>query len=147
MGRNQHTESRFFVFDTFTGLPENWTYSMKKGAFSAGGNIPVIEDSRVKIVKGLFQNSLRPFLKTFTRKNRMFIHLDADLFSSTLYVFTEMDKILSTGDILAFDEFSSITGEFKAFMDYKVSFNRKFRMISKVLSKGWLCVQVAFIIE
>jgi O-methyltransferase len=71
MRLNQHTESRFFGFDTFTGLPENWTYSMKKGAFSAGGNIPVIEDSRVKMVKGLFQNSLRPFLKTFIRVQRL----------------------------------------------------------------------------
>ena len=30
-GLNLHLESRFFGFDTFTGLPEDWTYSIKKG--------------------------------------------------------------------------------------------------------------------
>ena len=31
---------RFFIFDSFEGLPERWSGSLGAGAFDAGGNIP-----------------------------------------------------------------------------------------------------------
>lgn len=144
---NQSPERRFYGFDTFTGLPENWTYSIKKGQFNIDGAIPMIKDGRVELIKGLFQDTLRPFLRKFTRKNRMVIHLDADLFSSTLYVLTNFDFVLKKNDVILFDEFSSITGEFKAFMEYSEAFYRKFIMISKVPNNGWICDQVAFLVD
>ena len=144
---NRHLDSRFYGFDTFTGLPENWTYAVKKGAFNLDGNIPELKDSRVKMIRGLFQDTLIPFLNTFKRRNMMIIHLDADLFSSTLYVLTQLDSVLNKGDVLMFDEFSSIAGEFKAFDLYKQAYRRAFRMISKVRFYGWLCDQVAFIVD
>jgi hypothetical protein len=147
IGLNLNLESRFFGFDTFTGLPEDWTYSLKRGEFDLKGNVPIIGDKRVKIVKGRFQETLRPFLKEFQKKNRMLIHLDADLYSSTLYVLSQLDSILDKNDLLAFDEFSNVTGEFRSFIDYKVAFERDFNMVSKVSSNGWLCNQVAFVFK
>ena len=144
---NQNTKSEFFGFDTFKGLPEDWTYTMKKGEFNLQENIPIIDDSRVKIVKGLFQETLFPFLKTFSRKYKMIIHLDADLFSSTLYALTQLDPYLEGGDILMFDEFSSLTGEFKAFIDYRATYYRSLKMMAKVSNNGWICDQVAFYFE
>jgi hypothetical protein len=144
---NQHPESRFYVFDTFEGLPEDWSYSIKAGYFNVDGNIPDIKDSRVKMIKGLFQDTLRPFLKTFVRNNRIVVHLDADLFSSTLYVLTQLDSILNKDDILMFDRFNLPAGEFKAFIDYKSAYYRKFKMIAKIPSYKWVCAQVAFVIE
>ena len=41
---NQNTKSEFFGFDTFKGLPEDWTYTMKKGEFNLQENIPIIDD-------------------------------------------------------------------------------------------------------
>ena len=144
---NQNTKSEFFGFDTFYGLPEDWTYTMKKGKFDLQGNIPIIDDQRVKMVKGLFQETLHPFLKTFNRKYKMVIHLDADLFSSTLYVLTQLDPFLENGDILMFDEFSSLVGEFKAFNDYREAYYRSLKMIAKVSLDGWICGRVAFRFE
>ena len=142
---NQNPKSEFFGFDTFYGLPEDWTYTMKKGEFDLQGNIPKIDDPRVKIVKGLFQETLHPFLKTFNRKYKMVIHMDADLFSSTLYVLTQLDPFLENGDILMFDEFSGLTGEFKAFNDYReAAYYRSLKIIAKVPLYGWICNQVAF---
>jgi hypothetical protein len=32
-----YLESKFYGFDTFVGLPEDWTYRMKKDAFNLNG--------------------------------------------------------------------------------------------------------------
>ena len=141
IGLNQDPGSMFCGFDTFTGLPDDWTYTVKKGEFDLGGDPPTINDRRVILVKGLFQDTLRPFLKDYVRRYRMVIHLDADLFSSTLYVLSQLDYLLNEGDILMFDEFSSITGEFKAFSVYKEAFKRELRMVSRVQYDGWLSNQ------
>lgn len=54
MNLNQNVKSEFFGFDTFYGLPEDWTYSIKKGEFNLQWNIPFMDDRRVKMIKGLF---------------------------------------------------------------------------------------------
>ena len=46
-----------------------------------------------------------------------------------------------------FDEFSALTGEFKAFNDYREAFYRSLKMIAKVTLNGWICNQVAFYFE
>jgi len=55
---NQHAASRFVGFDTFTGLPEDWTARDPKGAFSTSGGAPQIADARGSFVIGLFQETL-----------------------------------------------------------------------------------------
>lgn len=141
---NSSPDSKFYGFDTFEGLPEDWTNNMKKGEFSTRGQAPIISDPRVKLIKGLFQQTLRPFLKTFKRTNKLVIHMDADLFSSTLFVLSTLDEILDSGDIIMFDEFSYPTGEFKAFQDYQNSFNRNLNIVARVKPYSWFVEQVAF---
>ncbi len=144
---NTCSGSSFFGFDTFTGLPEDWTKGFKKGTFDVHGKIPTIDDTRVQLVQGMFQDTLRQYITQFNRNNQFVLHLDADLYSSTLYVLATLDPILEKGDIIMFDEFSSITAEFRAYMDYTNSFLRRLRLISKVQSNGWICDQVAFVVE
>ena len=60
---NSNCESQFFGFDSFEGLPEDWTSEKKKGTFNLSGNVPDIGDERIKFVKGWFQNTLPLFLK------------------------------------------------------------------------------------
>ena len=51
---NDNPESHFFGFDTFTGLPDNWNQDFKIGTLTTNGDMPKIDDPRVKFIKGLF---------------------------------------------------------------------------------------------
>lgn len=124
---NKNADSRFYGFDTFTGLPENW------GHFDAGAMaapIPDMNDSRANFIKGLFQETLPGFLKKFDNTARSIIHLDADLYSSTLYVLTKMSDFLKKDDILIFDEFNVPQHEFLAFLNFTNSYYIKLELIA-----------------
>jgi hypothetical protein len=118
---NKNPESRFIGFDTFTGLPENWDV-FKAGDMTQEGQIPIVNDLRAEFHKGLFQQTLPKFLKTFNSQNRLVIHLDADLYSSTIFVMTSLAPFLKKDDILIFDEFGVPVHEFKAFDDFVKSY-------------------------
>jgi O-methyltransferase len=124
---NQCLNSRFFGFDTFEGLPEDWTALLRRGAFSTDGKIPNSNDERIRFVSGLFQKSLRPFLKEFAPWNRLVVHIDSDLYSSALFALSSLDGLLVPGSIVIFDEFYDLQNEFAAWLDYSRSFYRDAR--------------------
>ena len=129
---NKNPNSRFYGFDTFEGLPENWGVVYKKGDMTAG--VPVSDDKRVEFVKGLFQDTLPDFLRThdLAKSRRRIIHLDADLFSATLYALSNMAVHLRPGDILLFDEFNVPNHEFYAYKCFTESFYVKTELLGVV---------------
>ncbi|MFZ4398568.1 MAG: class I SAM-dependent methyltransferase [Bacteroidales bacterium] len=124
-------DNRFYGFDTFEGLPEDWG-TFRKGDMNA--NIPIIEDTRVQFIQGLFQDSVPEFLSDFPINNgkRKIIHMDADLFSSTLFALSSMYPYLRKGDILFFDEFNVPNHEFFAFKCFCDSYYVKTKLIGAV---------------
>lgn len=80
-------------------------------------------------MKGWFKDTLPEFLRTFTLRNRLVIHMDADLYSSTLFSLIQLDQIIDGDTILIFDEFGDIDHEFAAFREYIKACNRKWVMI------------------
>jgi O-methyltransferase len=123
-----HPESRFWGFDTFTGLPEDWQNvfnTRKAGFFSVEGDLPRFEDKRVQLVQGLFQDTLPGFMDSTRLRNRIVINCDADLYSSTLYILSSLDRFLKQGDIILFDEFKSAVHEYRAYLDYTIAFRRE----------------------
>ncbi len=121
--------SRFYGFDTFTGLPEDFGV-YKKGMFNNNTQAPLINDKRVQFYQGLFQQTLPGFLKELDNSKRNIIMMDADLYSATLYVLTSLAPFLKKDDIIFFDEFAVPTHEFKAFHDFVQSYYINLKLIA-----------------
>jgi hypothetical protein len=126
---NKSAGSRFFGFDSFTGLPEDWNSDYQRGHFDVGGKPPKTDDPRIEFVVGSFQDTLPKFIANFKTENRIVVHLDCDLYSSTLYCLTKLDSVLPAGTILMFDEFGDVQHEFRAVHDYLASYRRQVRVL------------------
>lgn len=127
---NTHPESRFFGFDSFEGLPEHWhAGNMNEGHFSTNGRVPEITDPRGSFITGFFNTSLRPFLETYERQNKMVIHVDADLCSSSLYALMAMDPFIDRGTLIVFDDFGP-ADEYAALYHYSKSCCREWRVVA-----------------
>lgn len=124
-------DSVFTGFDTFTGLPENWG-PFKKGDMSNNNTVPDIKDNRVRFCQGLFQQTLPGFLKEHTFNKQTIVHLDADIYTATLFVLTSIAPFLKKGDILFFDEFNVPLHEFKAFHEWVHAFYIDYEVIGAV---------------
>lgn len=118
---NTNPQSRFHGFDTFEGLPEAWG-PFKAGDMSTGSKEPDIKDDRVTFYKGLFQQTLPGFIARYNSSNRKVIHMDADLYSSTLFTLTSLAPLLKKGDIILFDEYLVPSHEFLAFDNFVKSY-------------------------
>jgi O-methyltransferase len=141
---NKHPDSRFIGFDTFEGLPEDWAAgSRAAGSFSTNGQAPEIDDPRCAFEVGLFQQTLGPFLERSVWNRRLVVMLDADLYSSTLYVLILLARRLQRGDIVIFDEFRDARNEFRAFHDFEKSCSVKLDCVASVRK----AMQVAMIVR
>ena len=141
---NTHPRSRFVGFDTFQGLPEVWNHvgrSTPRGTFDTNGHPPTFENEpRVSFVKGLFQDTLPRFVQEFQPRNRLVLHMDADLYSSTLYALASLNQVFAPGTIVLFDEFDSFDNEFRALSDFVTAFRRDYSVLAW---GGNCCAKVA----
>jgi hypothetical protein len=108
-----------FGFDSFEGLPDDFTPWLLKGTFSLDGELPEVNDNIV-LVKGWFEDTLQTFLNVNKRKVAL-VNFDADLYSSTKFVLDTLleNNRLISGTILHFDEFihPEYSGEMRAFVE------------------------------
>jgi len=116
----------FFGFDSFEGLPEPWSLS-EAGEFDLGGIEPAMPPN-VTLVKGLFADSLPPFLEQHPG-NVSFVHIDCDLYSSTKTVLDLLGERFVPGTQIVLDDFMYSPGwqraEHRAFFEFIES--RKWR--------------------
>jgi len=114
----KHPDSFLHGFDSFEGLPENWGLFTNKQVFDVAGVMPQFDDPRVRLFKGWFSDTLPKYLQEFRPRARLVLHLDADLYSSTIFVLRQMRPFLQPGTILIFDEFFDREHELKAFTEF-----------------------------
>lgn len=130
---NQNPKSRFYGFDTFTGLPEDWKNIIghrPSSTWDCQGNLPKIDDKRVQFYKGLFQNTIDQFIQDYHPQDNIIIHNDSDLYSSSLYLLTRLHDIIKKNTIIIFDEFNNVMDEFRALEDYCAAYYRKYTVIA-----------------
>jgi len=105
----------FHGFDSFEGLPEDggpW----KKGQFDRKGETPLFSDSRVQFFKGWFNDSLPAYSPP--AHDVLVINMDADLYSSTIYVLRQLRPFMRAGTFIYFDEMNRVEHEPRAFDDF-----------------------------
>lgn len=130
-------------FDSFEGLPEDWPGRHEaKGHYSLGGKLPKVRRN-VKLHQGWFNKTLPPFLETEQSKVS-FVHLDADLYSSTIFVLDALKTRIIPGTVILFDEYFNFPSwkehEHKAFQEFTTHNKIKYEYI------GWAFQQVAVVI-
>lgn len=145
LAENRNPESSFYGFDTFEGLPESWNSIFAKGDMAA--EIPQLADKRAGFLKGIFQDTLHPFIQAnqelLKQDRRKIIHMDADLFSSTIFVLSQLYPYLKKGDLVFFDEFNVANHEWKAFDIFTRAFYVKMKPVAAVNN----FYQTVFILE
>lgn len=130
--RNDFDDSyQLFGFDSFEGLPEDWTgTSCKKGDMSTGGKIPNIDG--VKFYKGWFTDTIPEYQKV--KAPFALLHCDADLYSSTIDILFNLNDCILPGTIIVFDEWyynhrdieKNRQHEQKAFHEWVIEFDREY---------------------
>lgn len=138
---NANAQSSFHGFDTFEGLPEKWG-GYAKGDMKA--NIPELNDPRAHFYKGLFQETLQLYLSSSPnlKQENKIIHLDADLYSSTIFVLSQLYPFLKKGDLILFDEFNVPMHEFKGYQEFIQSFYVQLKPIAAVNNFYQVCFEV-----
>lgn len=142
---NSNAASEFVGFDTFEGLPEDWTEfsrTLTSATFSTQGRVPNTDDKRVSFVKGLFQDTLPGFMQRRIANAQLVIHNDSDLYSATLYVLTHANDMLVAGTIVIFDELYSPLHEFRALDDYCSAYRRSYEVIAATEGHGKVAIRM-----
>jgi hypothetical protein len=132
-------------FDSFTGLPENWALGSKAGSLSVGGRLPPVRPN-VKLIKGLFQDTLPPFVAAHRGAKIALLHIDCDIYSSTKTVLAELKDMLVPGSVIVFDEFMNYPGwqehEYRAFMEFVAEHDVFFEYLSYMRTGAQVAVRL-----
>ena len=127
-------------FDSFEGLPERggrWT----KGQFTTEGRIPEIDDPRVRFFKGWFDQVLPTY--TLPPHDLLVINMDADLYSSTIYVLRHLQDYIKPGTFIYFDDMNHMDHEPKAIDEFLSETGKKFRLVAADRTLAFVFFQVS----
>jgi hypothetical protein len=122
--------ARFVGFDSFEGLPEQWRPDYPPGTFAVG-QPPAIDDPRVSFQVGWFDDTLRSF--ELPDHDQLIINVDCTLYSSTATVLQFLEKYLSAGDLIYFDELPEYDHELRAFFEHVERCGWVLRPVSQAL--------------
>jgi hypothetical protein len=120
-------------FDSFEGLPEDWSGNkMHAGYFNRRGKLPRVP-SNVELHAGWFDASLPKFVEKHEGP-ASFLHIDCDLYSSTVTIFDQFGPRIVQGTVLVFDEYFNYPNwqhhEHKAFEEFKAKSGLTFRYVA-----------------
>ena len=136
------TNNKVYGFDSFYGLPEDWGNHQKKGSYSTDGNLPSVRDN-VELIVGLFEDTLDEFLEKH-KDPVAYLHLDADLYSSTKFVLDKLCDRIVKGTIVSFDEIYNypeyLEHEIKAWVEFCNENKISFEWISRTNHEQATCL-------
>lgn len=147
----QYRKGRIYGFDCWSGLPQAWDLGATKheaGHFAC--ERPRDLSSNTHLVDGLFADSIPRWLE---RENARidFLHIDCDLYESTLDVLFLLNDRINPGAVILFDEVADFgsgeytnwrDGEWRALVEWCRDFGREVKPIGRTAHQ-----QAAFIVR
>jgi len=132
-------------FDSFEGLPGDWGGTKEaKGAFDLKGRLPK-HPSNAQLHVGWFDTTLPKFLAT-TPEQAALIHVDCDIYSSTVTIFESLKDRIRPGTVIVFDEYFNYPGwqnhEYKAFQEFIAATGHKYQYLGFSAEKGHVAVVI-----
>jgi hypothetical protein len=139
-------------FDSFEGLPETWFIKSQVGARRAQqppGKFALDKQElqvlinqfakrKVKLIPGWFNQTIGPWMND-NPGVVSFLHIDCDLYSSTLDILTLLNDRIVPGTVIVFDEMYPwndiesydlwAQGEFRALGEWVGNYQRRFRTL------------------
>lgn len=129
----RNPSEKVYGFDTFEGLPEFWREGFPKGSFETSLDEIKFEKNCV-IYKGLFHETLPIFLDHVPEVAGL-VHIDCDLYSSTICALKILAPRIRPGTIILFDEY----------INYPGWQQHEHRALNEFLSDtGWSCEYIAY---
>lgn len=121
-------------FDGFQGLPEDWTSRMRRGFF-ARNRLPQVRVN-CKLHVGWFDATLPDFVNEQGNRPIQLLHVDCDLYSSTVTVLEALNQNIVPGTVIVFDEYMNYPGwqldEFRAWKEFVEKYSVTFEYIGRV---------------
>ena len=120
-------------FDSFEGLPEDWTHVLRGTFGDIAGALPDVPPS-VTLHKGWFDDTLPDWLTSNGDRPIALLRIDCDIYSSTKTIFDTVGHLLVPGSFVLFDELIGYPGwrqhEFKAFEEFRTSSGLEFEYLA-----------------
>jgi predicted O-methyltransferase YrrM len=132
-------------FDSFEGLPGDWTGTKEaKAAFSRRGKLPKVP-ANAKLHIGWFDATLPAFL-TANPAPCALLHIDCDIYTSTVTIFSLLRDRIAPGTVIVFDEYFNYPGwrqhEYKAFQEFIADTGLKYTYLAFSAEKGHVAVLI-----
>lgn len=131
-------------FDSFEGLPEDWTSRMPRGFFKRNNWPKVAWNCHLYV--GWFNQTIPTWKLRFVDTPILLLHVDCDLYSSTKTVLTELRKNIVPGTVIIFDEYMNYPGwqndEFRAWKEFVSENNINYEYIGRVSRHQQVAVRV-----
>ena len=138
---------RIHGFDSFQGLPEDWTSRMPRGFFRRD-KLPAVAYN-CQLWVGWFDKTLPEYMVKHGDDTIQLLHIDCDLYSSTVTVLETLRKNLAYGTIIIFDEYMNYPGwqqdEFRAWQEFCEKYNIQYEYVARVSRHQQVAVRVLHI--
>ena len=142
-------ETPLYGFDSFIGLPEDTEWG-HKGHLSVDGEIPKIDGA--SFIKGWFSDTIPEFNNEHGTTPLAFLHIDCDIYTSTVTVLEGMKDRIVPGTVVLFDDMLSYSQnsdlwvgeehEFKAFMEFVEKYDVEYEWLAYVLNASQIACKI-----
>jgi len=141
--RSGRTDASIHGFDSFEGLPKAWSgFNLGRSAFSRGGKMPRVPNN-VVLHKGWFSDTIPKWRNTVAGPIA-FIHVDCDIYSSTVEILEGLHARMQPGTVIVFDEYFNYPNweqhEFKAWREFVERRGLKYKYLAFARQQVALCV-------